>query len=64
METFNTWYEVSVILEVEHKKIHIVSIDSLEEAENKKQELSKTGLKVVVEEWKLTNDVPILMGEI
>lgn len=64
MRTFNSWYEVSLILRAENRKIHIVSLDSLEEAEEKKKELEKAGLTPIVEEWNLHNDIPILMGEI
>jgi SepF-like predicted cell division protein (DUF552 family) len=62
--TFNNWYEVSIVLEAEHKKIHIVSTESLEEAENKKEELIQAGLKVVVEQWRLDKNTPKPMGEI
>jgi len=60
----NTWYEVSIILEAENKKIHVVSTESLELAQNKKQEFLEAGIKAIVEEWKIKNEEPILMGVI
>lgn len=60
----NTWYEVSIILQSEQKKIHITDTESLEEAENKKIELNKAGIKVMIEEWNIKNEIPILIGEI
>lgn len=60
----NNWYELSLVLESEHKKIHILDTQSLEVAENKKIELVSTGLKVVINEWNINNEVPVLVGEI
>ena len=60
----NTWYELSLVLESEHKRIHILDTQSLELAEDKKNELVSTGLKVVINEWKINNDKPVLVGEI
>ena len=60
----NTWYELSLVLESEHKKIHILDTQSLEVAENKRNEFVLTGLKVVINEWKINNDKPVLVGEI
>ena len=60
----NTWYELSLLLESEHKKIHILDTQSLEVAENKKNELVSTGLKVVIDEYIIKEEVPVLVGEI
>jgi len=62
MNNINSWYEVSI--ELVNRKVHILSTESMEEAENKKKELSEVGIKVIIEEWKLTKEIPILMGEI
>lgn len=60
----NTWYELSLVLESEHKRIHILDTQSLEVAENKKNELESTGLKVVIDEYIIKEDKPVLVGEI
>ena len=60
----NTWYELSLVLESEHKKIHILDTQSLEFAEDKKSECIATGLNVVITEYEIKNGVPVLVGEI
>jgi len=60
----NTWYEVSIILQSEQKKIHITDTQSLEVAENKRNELALAGLKVVIDEYIIKEDKPVLVGEI
>jgi len=60
----NTWYELSLVLESEHKKIHILDTQSLEVAEDKRNEFVLTGLKVVIDEYIIKEDKPVLVGEI
>lgn len=60
----NTWYELSLVLESEHKKIHILDTQSLELAENKRNEFVLAGLKVVIDEYIIKEDKPVLVGEI
>jgi len=60
----NTWFEISIILKAENKKIHISDTESLEEAEDKKREFIEAGMNVVVDEWVIKNEKPILIGQI
>jgi hypothetical protein len=60
----NNWFEISIILKAENKKIHISDTESLEEAENKKREFIDAGVNVVVDEWVIKNEIPILVGQI
>jgi hypothetical protein len=64
MNTFNCWYEVSIILEAGNKRIHDLSTGSLEQAENRKAELVEAGLKAVVEVWDTGKEKPVLIEEI
>jgi hypothetical protein len=58
------WFEISIILKAENKKIHISDTESLEEAEDKKREFIQAGVDVVVDEWVIKNEKPILVGQI
>jgi len=58
------WFEISVILKAENKKIRIKDTESLEEAENKKREFLEAGVDVVVDEWVIKNERPVLVGQI
>jgi predicted peroxiredoxin len=60
----NNWFEISIILKAENKKIHISDTESLEEAEDKKREFIEAGVNVVVDEWVIKNEIPILVGQI
>ena len=60
----NTWFEISIILKAENKKIHISDTESLEEAEDKKREFMQAGVNVVVDEWVIKNEKPVLIGQI
>lgn len=56
------WYEIYVAKR--NNKVVIDNVDSLEQAEEIKVKLAEKGIKVVIKEWKLKNDIPVLMGEI
>ena len=60
----NTWYELSLVLKADKKKIHILDTQSLEEAEDKKNELESTGLNVVIDEYNINEDKAVLVGEV
>ena len=59
----NNWYEISLI-KSEKSKIYVKGTASLEQAENFKNEFLDAGLKVVIDEYVIKNEVPILVGEI
>jgi len=56
------WYEVAV--EKGNFIIAMTTTESLEEAENMKEDLKKKGLNAVVRKWALEQDIPKMMGEI
>ena len=58
----NIWYELSLISG--KKKTHILDTQSLEVAENKRNELVSNGLEVVVDEYVIKEEKAVLVGEL
>jgi len=56
------WYEVAI--ERDNAILTITTTESLEEAENMKEDLKKKGLNAVVRKWALEQDISKMTGEI
>jgi hypothetical protein len=63
----NTWYEINIQYKIDKK--YILTTQSLEYAEQVKKSLDRCnfidiGRKIIIEEWRMINDIPVLKGEI